>query len=271
MTQAEPEASFSSYLGGKLNIFQPIKGYRAAIDPALLAASLPLKPEALAVEFGCGVGAAMLSAAVLNPTARFLGIERDPGAARLAHHNVMANDLSTRIRVKKGDITDQTWAKSNQDTAKLIQDRVKADPSTGSQLPIDAIFFNPPFFDDAAALRAPDPTRTGAWINDTTLADWITLGLRRLREGGTLTLIQRADRLGDILSALAPKSGGVKVLPVHPKADAPAKRVIVSAIKTSKAPLQLLPGLVLHTSDGRFTPEADAILRGEAKTALAAA
>ena len=52
---------------------------------------------------------------------------------------------------------------------------------------------------------------------------------------------------------------------VHAFADDPAKRVLVHAIKTGKAPLRLLPPLVLHERGGaRHTAEAEAILRGEA-------
>jgi tRNA1(Val) A37 N6-methylase TrmN6 len=41
--------------------------------------------------------------------------------------------------------------------------------------------------------------------------------------------------------------------------------VIVRAIKTGKAPLVLLPPLVLHDHDGaKHTAEVEAILRGEA-------
>ena len=47
--------------------------------------------------------------------------------------------------------------------------------------------------------------------------------------------------------------------------DAPAKRVLVRALKTGKAPLQLLPALILHPREGaKHTDEAEAILRGEA-------
>jgi tRNA1(Val) A37 N6-methylase TrmN6 len=138
-----------------------------------------------------------------------------------------------------------------------------------SESGLDAVFFNPPFFDDPDALRAPAPDKRAAWINEAGLAAWITAGLRRLREGGRLTLIQRADRLGDILAALDGKASAA-VLPIHPRAGAPAKRVVVSATKVSRAALRIFPGLVLHEGEGgAYMPEADAILRGAARTALA--
>lgn len=242
---AEPGAV--SFLGGKL-ILRQADGYRAAIDPILLAASLQLKPGELAAEFGCNAGAALLSAAALNPQVQFTGVELDETAAALAEENVAANNLNDRVVIVRGDAL--AWL---------------------SEAQLDAVFFNPPFFDDPRALRAPSPDKREAWINKAGLEAWITAGLKRLREGGRLVLIQRADRLGDILAALAGKAGGAAILPVHPREDAPAKRVIVSAVKVSKAPLRILPGLVLHAGrGGAYMPEADAIFRGEARTALAA-
>ena len=59
------------------------------------------------------------------------------------------------------------------------------------------------------------------------------------------------------------------ILPIHPKPDAPAIRVLVRAVKQSRAPLALLPGLVLTNGDGQPTPAAEAILREGAVLALA--
>jgi tRNA1(Val) A37 N6-methylase TrmN6 len=102
-------------------------------------------------------------------------------------------------------------------------------------------------------------------MSDDGLESWMAFLSKAVREGGTITVIHRADRLADILALLAPKSGSVQVLPVLPFADEPAKRVIVRAIKTGKAPLKVLPPLVLHDREGgKHTARAEAILRGQA-------
>ena len=88
----------------------------------------------------------------------------------------------------------------------------------------------------------------------------------QLGTGGAITLIHRADRLADILALLGEKCGGIQIRPIHPFADEPAKRVLVRAIKTGKAPLALLPPLILHPREGaKHTEETEAILRGEAR------
>jgi tRNA1(Val) A37 N6-methylase TrmN6 len=90
-----------------------------------------------------------------------------------------------------------------------------------------------------------------------------------LRPRGTLSLIWRADGLDDVLEALAPAFGATLVLPVYPKPAESAIRVLVRATKASRAPLQLLPGLVLNDTTGGATREADGVLRAGAALPLA--
>jgi tRNA1(Val) A37 N6-methylase TrmN6 len=232
------------FLGGQLRLRQPQHGYRAGLDAALLAAACDAAPSARIIEPGCGAGAALLSAAIRRPATSVVGVEREPEAVALARLNIDANGLRERAQVIEADV---------------------ARPFRGLGLaPFDAAICNPPFFDDPASLRAPAPTRRAAWMADDGLSAWIAFLLKAVREGGTITVIHRADRLDDILELLAPKAGSVQIRPIHPFGDAPAKRVLVRAVKTGKAPLRLLPGLVLHERGGAHTATADAILRGTA-------
>jgi len=243
--RAEAEATRTGFLGGRLSLLQPAKGYRAGMDAALLAAACDALPQQRVVEAGCGAGAALLSAAVRRPEALFTGIERDPAALALCRQNITGNHLQDRVRAVMGE----------------VQHRLSA---LGLQ-PFDAALANPPFFDDPAAIRGPAPEREGAWIAEGGLEAWTRFLLKAVREGGTITLIHRADRLADILSLLGEGAGSFRILPVQPFADEPAKRVLVRAVKTGKAPLVLLPALVLHDrSGGKHTAQADAILRGGA-------
>ena len=232
-------------LNGRVRLRQPVAGYRAGMDAALLAATCDADPGQRVIEAGCGVGGALLAAASRRPAVRFVGLERDPAAVVLARDNVALNALEDRVQIVAGDVERGFRA---------------------LDLPVfDAVISNPPFFDDPGALRAPAPEKSGAWMADGGLAAWTGFCLKAVREGGTITLIHRADRLADLLALLAPKAGSFRIRPVAPFADAPAKRVIVRAIKTGKAPLVLLPPLVLHDHEGgKHSAQAEAILRGEA-------
>jgi tRNA1(Val) A37 N6-methylase TrmN6 len=232
-------------LDGRVKLRQSAAGYRAGLDAALLAAACDASAGDRVIEAGCGVGGALLAAATRRSGARFVGLERDPAAAALARENADLNGLAARVEIFEGDVAAGFRALS---------------------LPVfDAMISNPPFFDDPKALRAPSPEKSGAWMADAGLSAWTAFALKAVREGGTITLIHRADRLADMLALLAPKAGSFRIRPVQPFSDAPAKRVLVRAVKTGKAPLVLLPALVLHDREGgKHSREAEAILRGEA-------
>ena len=232
-------------LGGRVALRQPARGYRAGLDAALLAAACDASAGQRVLEAGCGAGGALLAAAMRRTDTHFTGVERDAEALMLARENIVANGLQDRVSAIEGDVAVRF-----------------------SQLgldPFDAAMTNPPFFDDPGALRGPAAERRGAWMADDGLEAWIGFLGKAVREGGTITLIHRADRLADILALLAPKAGSVQIRPIHPFAGEPAKRILVRAVKTGKAPLKLLPGLVLHDGEGgKHTAAVEAILRGEA-------
>ncbi len=239
------DTSEDRLLNGRVLLRQPTRGYRAGMDAALLAAACDAKPGERVLEAGCGAGGALLAAAARHPEAVWTGIERDPAAIRLARENLVLNRFGDRVQILDGDVQAGFRALG---------------------LPVfDAVMANPPFFDDPATLLAPAPEKTGAWMADGGLEAWTGFLIKAVREGGTITIIHRADRLGDLLSLLADKAGSFRIRPIHPFADAPAKRVLLRAVKTGKAPLVLLPPLVLHErAGGKHSAAAEAILRGEA-------
>ena len=62
------------FLGGKLRVSQPKTGYRAGIDPVLLAAACPAKPGEKVLELGCGVGVASMCLMARVPEVRLYGV-----------------------------------------------------------------------------------------------------------------------------------------------------------------------------------------------------
>jgi tRNA1(Val) A37 N6-methylase TrmN6 len=228
------------FLGGRLVLRQPAAGYRAGADALLLAAAV--EEGARLMEAGCGAGAALLAVALRWPQTRLVGVEREPAMAALARENVAANGLDDRIVIEEADV-------------------LAGGP------PCDGVFCNPPYAEPGEG-TAPSPSREHSHVSEASLDRWIAALSNRLAGGAALTLIHRAERLDRILAALDGRLGDVTVLPVRPRAEAPAHRVLVRARKGSRAPLKLLHGLDLHDDSGaKFTPLADAIFRGEAAIA----
>jgi tRNA1(Val) A37 N6-methylase TrmN6 len=185
-----------------------------------------------------------MQVAARRPGVALVGLERDPAAAALARRNAALNGVE----------------------AEILEGDVAAGFRALERPAFDWAISNPPFFDDPGALRAPAPGKRNAWMADDGLGAWTSFLLKAVREGGRIVVIHRADRLADLLAGLSATAGSFAIRPLHPFADEPAKRVIVQAVKTGKAPLRLLPPLVLHdrACGGPHTAEAEAILRGEA-------
>src|SRR5690242_18206653 len=91
-------------LGGKVKFRQPASGYRAAIDPVLLAAAVPDAAKGRVLDLGCGAGAAMLCLARRREDLTVVGLERNAGLAELARANAAANGFGARVSVVAGDI-----------------------------------------------------------------------------------------------------------------------------------------------------------------------
>lgn len=227
--------------GGRLRIRQPARGYRVNVDTILLAAAVDIPAGARLMEAACGVGAASLAVAVREARCSIVGVERDAEATRLAHENIALNAMADRVTVHQGDALDRA-----------------------APLGVfDGVFFNPPF-DDESEGRAHAPERRDAHAAEHPIDRWVAALADRLSGGGALTMIYRAHKLTDILAAFDGRLGGIEILPVRPRRNEPAKRVLVRARKGSRAPLKLLAGLDLHDASGaKHTPEIEAILRGE--------
>ncbi|MCG8443751.1 MAG: methyltransferase [Caulobacterales bacterium] len=244
---APPDAGAPAerFLSGRVIARQPARGYRASVDSVLLGCAIMLAPGARALELGCGAGAALLIAAWRNPGGRFVGVECEAEAAALAEANVLANDLADRVAITRGDALA---------------------PGPERREAFDHVFANPPYLDDPAAMRPPrDPARRRAFVTGPGgLEAWVTAALAATPSRGRITVIHRADRLDDLLTALRGRVGEVRVRPVQPRAEAPAKRVLVTARKGVRGPMALLAPLVLHGADGTLTAAAAAsVERGE--------
>lgn len=214
------------FLDGRLIVAQPRAGYRAAMDPVLLAAACGAAPGEAVLELGCGVGVASLCLGWRVRDLRLVGLELQPAYAALARANAAANGIA--LDVIEGDLT--------------------AMPTALRETSFDHVIANPPYFAPASGTAAADPGRETAQREATPLASWIAAGYRRLKPGGWITLIQNADRLPDLLQALAEKGGSISVLPIAPRRARPAGRVIVQARKGARGPFRLLSPLVLHAA-----------------------
>lgn len=236
---------------GRIRLKQFASGHRVGTDAVLLAAASPPLESGLIIDAGAGVGAVGLAVAARLSGVSAVLAEIDPQSCRLAEDNIHLNGLSERVRAVSVDLLSARARR-----AAGLQDG-------GASL----VMINPPFYEPGTVRPSPDPAKARAHVLDGDvggrLSDWIRMATALAANGGFVTLIHRADRLGDILAACAGRLGDLRILPAHPKEGLPATRIVARGIRGSRAPLQLLPGIILHRPDGGFTPLAEAIHKGQ--------
>jgi len=240
-----------SLLGGRVALWQPRTGYRVSIDAVLLAATVTPRAGERILDAGSGAGAVGLCLLKRAGDVSFevVGIEAQPDYATLASENIERNGVQGRYTIVEGDLA--------------------RPPVALLERSFDQVVTNPPYLDAGAGTPSPDDTADKANRESALdLEGWIGRCLARLRSRGTFTIVQRADRLPAILAALQGKAGEITVLPLWPAAGEPARRVVVRARKGVSGPSRLLPGLTLHGGQGKYTPEAEAILRDAAPLVL---
>ena len=235
------ETTVDALLNRRVTVEQPKKGFRVSVDTILLAAAVTGRSGEKAVDLGCGVGGAMLALAVRVPGLIVNGLEIQPEIADLARANIKRNTFEDRMEVLTGDVI---------------------------HLPgpllfgYDHVMMNPPFHDAEKSDPSPDESKRIATIGTTDeLEIWVISAARCLKLTGVLTMIMRADRLDEVLSYMKPHFGEVEVIPLLPKKDEDAKRIILRSRKGEGARHVGCKPMIMHRSAGGYTDEMDAILK----------
>ncbi|WP_342077956.1 methyltransferase [Yoonia sp. SS1-5] len=246
MTLAATDAlTQDDFLGGRLKIWQPKRGYRAGVDPVLLAASVQARPDQTVLELGCGVGVASLCLAARLPGLRLTGVELQADYAALARRN--AEHAQAAFQVVTADL--------------------RRLPPDIRQNRYDHVIMNPPYFDRMAGTGSTDPGRDIALGGATALADWLDVGARRVGPRGYLTIIQRMERLPEVLSGLDGRLGSIVLCPIAGRPGRAPELFLLRARQEGKAAFRMCSPLVMHAGQTHqgdqesYTEKVRAVLR----------
>jgi tRNA1(Val) A37 N6-methylase TrmN6 len=236
------EVMETTLLRGRVKLLQPRVGFHASLDTVFLAAAVPVWNNWNILDIGCGVGSAGLCVIARNKNIYLTGLDIQQEMVDLALQNAALNDVSDRCHFFSGDLRNE----------KSIPDNS-----------FNSILMNPPY--QTSGTSSPEKIKAmshGETASGASLQDWAKYAHRKLKAGGHLTLVHRADRLDDVIVALAGRRwfGSLVVFPLWSHAGEDARRVIVSARKERYAPLVLKPGLVIHEESGEYTNGAHKIL-----------
>jgi len=235
------DRSLTTLLDGRVQLMQPDKGYRTAIDAVFLAAFCLAENDDHVLDVGCGNGSAGFCLAARQPHVHVTGLELQSEFSALAEQGVIANGFDCRYRIFNGDLLS-----APRDIVDTLYDHVIA---------------NPPYMKSSDGNQPKHANQITATVEGgADLNDWLSFLLKRTKPGGTVTVIHRADRLPDIMAWFRDHHASLTVLPILPTDDRPANRVLVRAVKSSKARFQLRSGLVVHDGFGEYSEMARKIL-----------
>lgn len=247
-----PSTSLDALLGGRVELVQPARGHhRSGSDAVFLAAALPDETEGLVYDLGAGAGAAgMCLAARVRGVAVAL-VERESTLVDCARQS-LARPANASFADRVSLIHTDLLAPEKQRAAAGLQRESAA-----------AVIMNPPYWSPDEVRVTPNVAKAGAHVlADGGLDAWVRVATSLIRPGGRLAIIFRADRLLALLQTLEGRFGAADIVPLHPRAGEAAIRVVVTAVKGSRAAPRLKPGLILHAdASPRWTPAADAIQR----------
>ena len=238
------DASADGFLGNRLTIRQPRNGHRSGHDAVFLAASVDNEKAQTVCDLGAGAGVVGLCILARLPETHLVGVEIAPDLCELAQENAAANGFTKRANFVAGDIVGPFSA-------------LGLEPNS-----FDHVVANPPFYQSDQVPPVQDAARARAHQTDAGgLENWIRCACALAAANGLVTFIHRAEALGDLLAAMHFRLGALKVQPLTPRAGEASHRVLVQGRRDARAPLVLLPPIVLQNAAGEPSEQAESVLR----------
>jgi len=231
------------FLGGSIEVKQPRDGYRSGVDAVYLASSAPAIAGESVLDLGTGAGISSFCLDTRVKGLALFALEVLPAYASLAEQNAV--DLGVNFTVYRGDVA--------------------APPSDLRSRSFDGVIANPPYHRSGAGLISE--SKETAHHETVPLAVWVDCALRRLVSGGWLVMIQRVERLAELLTALEGRAGDIRIKPIAGRVGRPATRIVVKARKGARTPLTLCASLIEHDGETHvcdqddYSAAAKAILR----------
>ncbi len=224
MLHTRKDLTKNNFLGNKLEIFQFSDGYRGNIDSVLVAASVAAESGQKVLELGCGNGVALCCLLYRISGLGAFGIEIDKKLADLCRQNIVLNNFK----------------------ASIINSNLTKDIKELKSLSFDHVFMNPPFFKKNTGIQSLTPSSRLAKVETEALSEWISVAKRRCKPKGMVTIIQRVERLPEIIKYLNGHFGQITVQPLSSFKNISPKTVIVQAKKSSRAAFKLLTPKIVH-------------------------
>jgi tRNA1(Val) A37 N6-methylase TrmN6 len=252
MLATDAPHTIDAFHRGRFHLLQPAaKGHRSGVDAMILASLVPNDFVGHVADLGAGAGAAGLAVLSRCPGAKASLIERSDFMAGFARSSLALEEnkaFAARAEVIGADVTLTGKA------------RVAAGLGDNS---FDFAIMNPPF-NLPTDRSTPDPVKAEAHVMTQGMMEkWIRTAAAIVKPGGSIGIIARPTSITDLLDGLRGRFGGLIIVPVQPRPQDAAIRIVIKGVRGSRAGLSLYPALIMHHETGNgFTERADAINNG---------
>lgn len=252
--QNNVETSEDEFFRGKFSALQPIgTGHRSGLDALLIASGLPLDAKGVVVDLGSGSGVAGMAAVCSNSDLTAILVEKNKMMVGLATKSLQLEknrDIAARLKIMEADIMLSGLEREKQGLIPYMA---------------DFVIMNPPYNHEGQR-ASPDKNKAEAHVMGVSgLDSWMRTAAAIIKPGGTMIMIYRTEKLGEVIASSTGRFGDVSIIPVHSRENEIAKRLIFKMKKGSRAPLKMLPCLIVHDAEGGPTTQADKLLNGEAR------
>jgi tRNA1(Val) A37 N6-methylase TrmN6 len=232
---ADESETVDAFHRGAFHIVQPKgRGHRSGMDAMLLAALVADERPIRVADLGAGAGAAGLAVVSRLDQAEAVLFERSSDMATFARKSLMLPEnarIAGRASVIEADVTL---------IGKVRNEAGLTDDS------FHHVIMNPPF-NDASDRLTPDALKAEAHaMTEDLFESWMRTAGAIMIPGGQLSLIARPQSIGEIIAACGKRFGGMEITPIHPREGENAVRILVTAIKGSRARLALRAPLIMH-------------------------
>ncbi|MDO4588911.1 MAG: tRNA1(Val) (adenine(37)-N6)-methyltransferase [Fusobacterium sp.] len=226
-------------LNKDMKIIQRVDHFAFSLDSLLVSefASITKYTNNI-VDLGTGNGVIPLFLSK-KTKAKITGIEIQKISSDLALRNVELNNLEDQISIINDDM--KNWKKYFRNNS------------------IDMVISNPPFFKfDGNENQLNDLTQLTLARHEIsiTLEEIIQTASNLLKDKGHFALVHRVDRFMDIMENMKKYNIEPKRIQFcHTKLNKEGKILLVEGIKYGKPGLRILPPLIAHDDDGKYSAE----------------
>jgi len=220
-----------------LKIVQNKNYFNFSLDSILLPNFIELTPNTRLILDLCTGNAPIPLVLSTKTNAKIIGVEIQKDIYELAKESIKINNLSNIELI-------------NKDAKEIIND-FETDT-------FDLITCNPPYFKykKSSIINDNDVKSIARHEISISLSDIMMISKKLLKNGGSLSIVHRTERLIEIIELMKKNNIEPKRIRfIYPKKEKDSNLVLIDGRKNGKPGLKLLSPLIVHNSNGGYTEE----------------